>query len=66
VVAAVEHADGTASCVQLANGHYKLLQGLGSGRVLESKCDYRVQECITMIKVLRAMNDGRGEDSKGH
>ena len=65
MVAAVEHADGTASCVQLADGQYKLLSGLGSGRVLESKCEYRVQECITMTEVLRALNEGRGGAGEG-
>eukprot|EP00877_Chromochloris_zofingiensis_P001284 jgi/Chrzof1/11156/Cz05g26010.t1 len=58
VVAALEHADGTASCVQLANGEYQMLKGLGSGSVLESKCTYRVNECLTCAKVLTAMNVG--------
>jgi len=58
VVAAVEHADGTACCAELATGDWKFLQGLGTGQVLESKCDYRVQECVTMAQVLQSMNAG--------
>jgi hypothetical protein len=58
LVAAVEHADGTASCVQLADGSYRLLEGLGSGPVLESKCAYRVTECLSMVRVLESLNEG--------
>ncbi|KAF6266434.1 platelet-activating factor acetylhydrolase, isoform II-domain-containing protein [Scenedesmus sp. NREL 46B-D3] len=58
VVAAVEHADGTACCAQLADGEWRLLQGLGTGAALEAKCDYRVQECVTMARALQAMNAG--------
>jgi hypothetical protein len=58
VVASVEHADGTACCAQLATGEWKFLQGLGTGQVLEAKCDYRVQECLTMAQVLQSMNAG--------
>lgn len=58
-MAAVEHADGTASCVQLADGSYRLLEGLGSGAVLESKCVYRVTECMSMVKVLESLNEGK-------
>eukprot|EP00879_Flechtneria_rotunda_P029716 GHRR01032159.1.p1 GENE.GHRR01032159.1~~GHRR01032159.1.p1 ORF type:complete len:269 (+),score=35.77 GHRR01032159.1:974-1780(+) len=61
VVAAVEHADGTACCVQLATGEWKLLQGLGSGAAQEAKCEYRVQECITLAKTLQAMNAGKAQ-----
>lgn len=59
LVAAVEHADGTASCTQLADGSYRLLEGLGSGAVLESKCVYRVTECLSMVKVLESLNEGK-------
>jgi hypothetical protein len=58
VVAAVEHADGTACCAELADGEWRLLQGLGTGAVLEAKCEYRVQECVTMARALQAMNAG--------
>eukprot|EP00878_Enallax_costatus_P021303 GHUV01022549.1.p1 GENE.GHUV01022549.1~~GHUV01022549.1.p1 ORF type:complete len:106 (+),score=20.47 GHUV01022549.1:827-1144(+) len=58
VVAAVEHADGTACCTELANGDYMLLKGLGQGAALEAKCDYRVQECVTLAQVLQALNAG--------
>lgn len=43
---------------QLANGEWKLLQGLGKGAELEAKCDYRVEECLTLARVLQAMNTG--------
>jgi hypothetical protein len=58
VVAAVEHADGTACCAELADGEWRLLQGLGTGAVLEAKCEYRVQEAVTMARALQAMNAG--------
>jgi hypothetical protein len=45
--------------LQLANGEWKLLQGLGKGAELEAKCDYRVEECLTMARVLQAMNTGK-------
>lgn len=44
--------------LQLANGEWKLLQGLGKGAELEAKCEYRVEECLTMARVLQAMNTG--------
>jgi hypothetical protein len=44
---------------QLANGEWKLLQGLGKGAELEAKCDYRVEECLTMARVLQAMSTGK-------
>lgn len=59
VVAAVEHADGTACCTQLANGEWRMLQGLGTGAALEAKCQYRVQECVTMAQALQTMNAGK-------
>jgi hypothetical protein len=54
----VEHADGTACCAELADGEWQLLQGLGTGAVLEAKCEYRVQECVTMARALQALNAG--------
>jgi hypothetical protein len=44
--------------MQLASGEWKLLQGLGTGAALEAKCDYRVEECLTMARVLQAINSG--------
>jgi hypothetical protein len=48
------------SVSQLATGEWKLLQGLGKGAELEAKCDYRVEECLTMARVLQAMQTGEG------
>lgn len=45
-------------CLQLATGEWKLLQGLGKGAELEAKCEYRVEECLTMARVLQAMHTG--------
>jgi hypothetical protein len=36
----------------------RLLQGMGTGAVLEAMCEYRVQECVTMARALQAMNAG--------
>lgn len=58
VVAAVEHADGSACCAELADGEFMLLKGLGTGAALEAKCTYRVQECITLAQVLQALATG--------
>ncbi|WIA35623.1 hypothetical protein OEZ86_004039 [Tetradesmus obliquus] len=58
VVAALEHADGTACCAELADGEWRLLQGLGTGAVLEAKCEYRVTEAVTLARTLQAMNAG--------
>lgn len=63
VVAAVEHADGTACCAELATREYMLLKGLGTGAALEAKCEYRVQECVTMAQLLQALSKG---ESYGH
>ncbi|WIA15413.1 hypothetical protein OEZ85_002066 [Tetradesmus obliquus] len=58
VVAALEHADGTACCAELADGEWRLLQGLGTGAVLEAKCEYRVTEAVTLARTLQAMTAG--------
>ncbi|KAF8056475.1 Ranbp10 [Scenedesmus sp. PABB004] len=58
VVAALEHADGTACCVELADGTHRLLTGLGTGAALEAKCEYRVTEARTMAEALAAIDSG--------
>ncbi|KAI8468599.1 MAG: platelet-activating factor acetylhydrolase, isoform II-domain-containing protein [Monoraphidium minutum] len=57
-VAAVEHADGSSGAAQLADGSWRLFAGLGTGPVLEAKCDYRAAEVLTAVRLLRAVNEG--------
>ena len=64
VVAAVEHADGSAGAVQLAGGGWKMFTGLGKGRVLEDKCEYRLGECDTVVRLLEQLNEGEGEGGR--
>ena len=43
---------------QLADGTWRLFQGLGTGTVLEAKCDYRVAEVLMAARVMRQLNEG--------
>ena len=67
VVAAVEHHDGSAGAAKRAagaassganGGGWTYFAGLGSGGVLEAKCEYRAAEVVAAVGVLRAMNEG--------
>ena len=58
LVAALEHADGSAGCARLATGATRLFRGLGSGAALEAKCEYRAGEIATLLALLGELNEG--------
>lgn len=58
VVASIEHADGSSGAAQLADGSWKMFAGLGTGPVLESKCDYRVDEVMSVVEIMGRLNEG--------
>eukprot|EP01024_Parvocaulis_polyphysoides_P027455 TRINITY_DN2487_c1_g1_i3.p1 TRINITY_DN2487_c1_g1~~TRINITY_DN2487_c1_g1_i3.p1 ORF type:complete len:442 (-),score=49.38 TRINITY_DN2487_c1_g1_i3:168-1493(-) len=59
VVLTIEHADTSASMVQLAGNRGKLLyDGFGDAQKANKRLNYRVAEMKTAIKVLNLMNEG--------
>ncbi len=43
---------------QLADGSWRLFAGLGTGPVLEAKCEYRFEEVLSTVTVMRRLNAG--------
>lgn len=58
LVMVLEHADGSSGAAQRADGSWMYYQGLGTGAVLEAKCDYRLQECDLALQLLHQLNAG--------
>ncbi len=61
---ALEHADGSACSVEMADGSIMEFKGLGVGPMLEAKVVYRTAECRTALKLLKALHEGEGCGTK--
>lgn len=69
IVLAVEHADGTSSCAQLAGGKVRWYKGLGMEEAQVAKSRHRIEEMKLARHILHALNKGRlvfkaGEEMK--
>lgn len=59
VVLAVEHTDGTASCVHCAGkGGWRNYSGFGKGEVQHAKLAWRMREVETAVRLLESLNQG--------